>query len=162
MAGGFRGLWDLVGPSAGTGTAVPPGPQMSPLRRPSGTIPSLVAGPERREHISRRSGEANVQDLAFGWGEPRDGERVGKQNAVWAFLNIAAGAANYDLAHKLPQKPIGIELFDVVPAKGVAPPDIGVQALRQDEWTQTLVKVKIVVRSGVTTGCTARFIVKGA
>src|SRR6266581_2632172 len=98
MAGGFRGLLDLVGPTAGAGT-VPTGlpPPVSARPRPSGTVPSLVTGPERRGDVSRRSGQANVQDLAFGLGQPQNGARVGKTNAVWAFVNVAAGAGVYDV-----------------------------------------------------------------
>ena len=162
MAGGFRGLWDLVGPSAGTGTAVAAGPAVTVPQRRSGTIPSAVAGADRRKDISRRAGEANTEDLAWGIGQPQNGARAGKHNAVWAFLNISAGAGNYDISHALGSRPVAVELVDVRYPVGGTPPDVGFQPIRQDEWTDTMVKVRMVVRSGVTTRCTARLIVRGA
>jgi hypothetical protein len=164
MPGGFRGLLDLVGPSV-AGAAAPaasaPTLRAHPQRQ-SGTVPSLVSGPERREHISRRSGEANTQDLAYGWSEPQDGTRVGKQNAVWAFLNVSAGAGTYDVLHALPSKPVGVELWELRYPQGAAPvPHATIQHVRQSEWTESMVKINIVVSVGVLTGCTAVLIVKG-
>lgn len=133
---------------------------MSPRR--SGTVPSTVSGPDQREHISRRSGEANTQDLAWGVGTPKNGQRAGKHNAVWAFVNVSGGAGNYNILHALRSIPVAVELVEVRFPSGAAAPHVTIQPIRQSEWTTTVVRVNINVVAGALTGCTAVFLVRGA
>jgi len=163
MAGGFNGLLDLVGPSVSSTLAAPATPaRITAPRRASGTIPSLVSGPERRGDISKRSGEANAQDLAFGWGDPQNGNRVGKMNAVWAFLNVSAGDGIYDVAHALGNRSIGVELWGLRYPDAASPiPGATIHAVRESEWTETVCKISVAFVSGVPDGCTAVLIVKG-
>jgi len=131
------------------------------MPRSSGALPS-VARTDPRSGVSRRLGESNAQDLAWGLCQPQDGARAGKHNAVWAFVNVAAGAGLYDLAHRLGAKAVAVELVDLRYPQGAAPiPHASAQAIRQSEWTETMAKVDITVVAGNLAGCTAVFLVRG-
>lgn len=128
----------------------------------SGTVPS-IPGPDPRGHLARSVGEANAQDMAWGLGEIRDGARAGKDRAVWAMVNVSAGAGTYDILHALEAKPVGVELFKIVYPKAAATvPKVQMEEVRPEEWTETVAKVHISVVAGVLTDCTAVFLVKGA
>lgn len=131
------------------------------MARPSGHTPSIAGGHDLRPNLNRHIGTANAQDKAWGYGQPRDGATVGKNNAVWARVLLPGADGILDIPHALGQVPVTCELKFVEAPPGVTPVHASAQPINPTNWTATLCQVHIHLITAAVANCTGVFIVKG-
>jgi hypothetical protein len=125
--------------------------------------PSAAVIEQAVRKVLTELGAANLRERALGYGTLKDGENVGKQNAVAATIRLS-GPGEYEVPHKLGTKPVLCELKKVVSAVGATPvPHASASPVRESEWTETTCRVNIILTSaGTLSNTVATFIIKGA
>lgn len=102
--------------------------------------------------------DARVGGLENELGRIRDARVAKAEERVFVRLS---GAGIYDVPHTLGRTPILCELKQVVSAVGASEPAAAASPVRQDEWNQTLCRMRLFALVGSLDNCIATFVVKG-
>jgi len=127
-----------------------------------------MSQPNRRGLGVRTLYGPELTSKSLGVGDP-DGAgavRVGKQNAVWAKVNLIGGGApgtarEFDVGHDLGTVPVLCELKEW---DNPTTPETYLSTARpvgKEKWTATSARVRILLIAGSFDGCVATFKVSG-
>jgi len=116
----------------------------------------VIPNDELRQGIA-----AEFQDRAFGQGSGRTGTLVGKQNAVWAEVDLSglASIADVRVPHALGRIAVVCELVEARNAGGV--PHVLVSPILKESWDRSQCRVAVNIVSGAQSGTVLKFRVGG-
>lgn len=118
--------------------------------------------PEIPDDRLRQGTAAEFQDRAFGQGSGASGTLVGKQNAVWAEVDLTglANITDVRVPHSLGSVAVTCELVDARNAGGVVYPSA--QPILRDLWDRSQCRMSVHMNGGTQAGTVLRFRVGGA
>ena len=109
----------------------------------------------------RQGRAAEFQDRAFGQGSGASGTLVGKQNAVWAEVNLTGlvSLADVRVPHALGSAATTCELVEARNSGGVVYPSA--QPILKERWDRSQCRVSVNMNGGTQAGTVLKFRVGG-
>jgi hypothetical protein len=100
-------------------------------------------------------GDVNIQLRGLKTAKIKNGEPIGRTDAVVAFAEASGAGVIVSISHALGRVPGYIRLITIIPPAGAAPvPHVSVSPVEYEKWTETTARVDLaLINAGSLDGC---------